>query len=173
MKEEDDAIKTLIAEEDQILDDKITDLNKKIDTKVAKDGDKVLSENDLTDELKTNYDASYVHSQQMHAPSDAEINVQANWTEEDVTADSYILNKPTLGAMAAKSIVEKSDLSTDIQTSLSLVETCMQPGDLAFRSSDGYIQYTTDGETWNNLMLTSELSQFSFRVDDDGVLYLG
>jgi len=142
-------------------------------TKVDKDGDKVLSENDLTDELKGNYDVSYTHSQQAHAPSDAEMNVQVNWTEEDATSDAYILNKPTLGAMASKSIVEKSDLSTDVQESLGLIESCIQPDDLMFRVSDGYIQYTTDGSTWNNLMLISELNQLSLKLDDSGVLYLG
>lgn len=36
---------------------------------------KVLSDNDLTDTLKTNYDAAYTHSQANHAPADAQANV--------------------------------------------------------------------------------------------------
>lgn len=36
---------------------------------------KTLSDNDLTDELKSNYDAAYSHSQSSHAPSNAQKNV--------------------------------------------------------------------------------------------------
>lgn len=36
---------------------------------------KVLSDNDLTNELKSNYDAAYTHSQANHAPADAQANV--------------------------------------------------------------------------------------------------
>lgn len=44
-------------------------------TKVDKVTGKGLSQNDLTNTLKTNYDAAYTHSQSAHAPSDAEKNV--------------------------------------------------------------------------------------------------
>lgn len=150
-----------------------TQINDLDSAKVDKDGDKVLSENDLTDELKVNYDTSYEHSQQAHAPSDAEMNVQANWAEEDDTSDSYIQNKPTLGSMAAKNVVERSDLSEAVQASLELADTSMQATDLVLRTSDGYIQYSTNGETWNNLMPVAELSGFNLHTDDDGVLYFG
>lgn len=43
-------------------------------TKVDKVSGKGLSTNDLTNELKTNYDAAYTHSQSAHAPSNAERN---------------------------------------------------------------------------------------------------
>lgn len=36
---------------------------------------KVLSDNDLTDELKKQYDGAYSHSTQPHAPSDAQANI--------------------------------------------------------------------------------------------------
>lgn len=52
--------------------------------------------NDLTNPLKTNYDAAYTHSQATHAPSGAEVNVQADWDEADTGSDAYIDNKPTL-----------------------------------------------------------------------------
>jgi hypothetical protein len=42
---------------------------------VQKDGTKVLSTNDLTNTLKTNYDNAYTHSQTAHAPSGAQANV--------------------------------------------------------------------------------------------------
>ena len=43
--------------------------------KVDKVTGKGLSTNDLTDTLKSNYDAAYTHSQQAHAPSNAEKNI--------------------------------------------------------------------------------------------------
>jgi hypothetical protein len=52
--------------------------------------------NDLTNELKSDYDNAYTHSQQAHSPSDAEKNVQSNWSESDINDDAYILNKPTI-----------------------------------------------------------------------------
>lgn len=63
----------------------------------AVDG-KGLSTNDLTNELKGNYDAAYQHSQAQHAPSDAEANVQADWNEADTSSDAYIKNKPSIPA---------------------------------------------------------------------------
>lgn len=63
--------------------------NKKVD-KVSGKG---LSTNDLTNELKSNYDAGYSHSQEAHAPSDAQKNVQSDWNA--TSGDALILNKPT------------------------------------------------------------------------------
>ncbi len=52
--------------------------------------------NDLTDTLKGNYDTAYAHSQQAHAPSNAEANVQSDWNQTDTGADDYIKNKPVI-----------------------------------------------------------------------------
>ena len=52
--------------------------------------------NDLTNELKANYDTAYTHSQSAHAPSNAEQNVQSDWNVTDTTSDAYIKNKPTI-----------------------------------------------------------------------------
>lgn len=38
---------------------------------------------------------AYDHSQSVHAPSDAQPNVQADWNETDPSADAFIVNKPT------------------------------------------------------------------------------
>lgn len=38
---------------------------------------------------------AYDHSQAAHAPTDAEKNVQSDWTETDTSSDAYIKNKPT------------------------------------------------------------------------------
>lgn len=53
------------------------------------DGKPTIS-NDLTDELKANYDAAYTHSQAAHAPADAEKNVIIGLQKngEDIAVDS-------------------------------------------------------------------------------------
>lgn len=50
-------------------------LQASIDSKVDKVTGKGLSTNDLTNVLKANYDTAYTHSQQAHAPANAEKNV--------------------------------------------------------------------------------------------------
>ena len=67
--------------------------------KVNTEEGKGLSTNDpltLKGTLKTNYNAAYTHSQTTHAPSNAEQNVQSNWTQTVNTADDYIKNKPSI-----------------------------------------------------------------------------
>jgi len=49
----------------------------------------------------TNWNTAYTHSQATHAPTDAEANVQADWTETTTTSDAYILNKPATFAPSA------------------------------------------------------------------------
>ena len=53
----------------------ITKVESLLDGKVDTVAGKGLSTNDLTNELKQNYDAAYTHSQAAHAPADAEKNV--------------------------------------------------------------------------------------------------
>lgn len=60
----------------------ITDISGKVD-KVSGKG---LSTNDLTDVLKSNYDTAYNHSQQVHAPSNAQANII-----ESVKVDGTVL----------------------------------------------------------------------------------
>ena len=67
-----------------------------ISGKVDKVDGKGLSTNDLTNNLKTQYDKAYSHSQSAHSPINAEANVQSDWNVTDVSNDAYILNKPTI-----------------------------------------------------------------------------
>ena len=67
-----------------------------ISGKVDKVDGKGLSTNDLTNNLKIQYDKAYSHSQSAHAPINAEANVQSDWNVTDVSSDAYILNKPTI-----------------------------------------------------------------------------
>ena len=54
----------------------------------------------------------------------AEVNVNADWNA--TSGDAQILNKPTLGTLAAKSTVAKTDLASDVQTSLGKADTALQ-----------------------------------------------
>ncbi len=67
-----------------------------LNNKVDKAEGKGLSTNDLTNDLKTNYDSAYAHSQTSHAPSNAEPNVQSDWNENNASSDAYIKNKPII-----------------------------------------------------------------------------
>lgn len=58
----------------------------------------------FTTALKNNYDAAYTHSQEAHAPADAEANVQSDWNETSTDSDAYIKNKPVLGTASGKNI---------------------------------------------------------------------
>ena len=75
--------------------DTIVDISGKVD-KV--DG-KGLSTNDLTNTLKSNYDAAYTHSQSTHAPANAQANViesiKVNGTAQTVTSKAVNITVPT------------------------------------------------------------------------------
>ena len=49
----------------------------------------------MTPEQASQLSTAYQHSQAIHAPTNAEANVQADWNEADTTSDAYIQNKPT------------------------------------------------------------------------------
>ena len=88
--------------------------------KVDKDGAKVLSTNDYTTAEKNKLAG---------IAAGAEVNVNADWNATG--GDAQILNKPTLGTMAAKSSVAKADLVSEVQTSLGKADTALQPGNIS------------------------------------------
>ena len=63
--------------------------------KVDKISGKVLSTNDLTNELKVGYDSAKIHSESIHAPINAQKNVQPDWNQTNDTEDDFIKNKPS------------------------------------------------------------------------------
>lgn len=74
----------------------IDNLQATLDSKVDKVNGKGLSTNDLTATLKSNYDTAYTHSQQAHAPANAEKNVivgiQKNGTDLTVNSSTRKVN---------------------------------------------------------------------------------
>ena len=75
--------------------------------KVDKVAGKQLSTEDFTTSLKTKLEG---------IATGAEVNVQADWSVTDMDSDAYIANKPTLGALAAKSSVGTTDLDSTLST---------------------------------------------------------
>lgn len=60
--------------QNKVINTKLTTMQTDIDSKVDKDGNKVLSTNDFTTALKNNLNSAYTHSTSAHAPSNAERN---------------------------------------------------------------------------------------------------
>lgn len=93
----------------------------KVGTKVDKISGKGLSTNDLTDELKGNYDTAYSHSQADHAPTDAQANIieniTVNGTTQAITSKTVNITVPT-GSLANKSKVSNDDLSEELKTKI-------------------------------------------------------
>lgn len=67
-----------------------------LDGKVGKVTGKTLTTNDLTNTLKSNYDAAYTHSTSAHAPSNAERNtivgIQRNGTDLTINSSTRKVN---------------------------------------------------------------------------------
>lgn len=82
-----------------------SDLTTGLNGKVDKVSGKGLSTNDYTTAEKTKLDG---------IESGAEVNVQADWSEADSTADDFIKNKPTLGTASAKNSTSVVTQSTDL-----------------------------------------------------------
>lgn len=77
----------------------LAQLQKDVENKVDKVDGKGLSTNDLTNELKAQYDAAYQHSQTDHAPSNAQENViekiSVNNVEQSISEKGVNISVPT------------------------------------------------------------------------------
>lgn len=97
-----------------------------LENKVDKVTGKGLSTNDLTNELKANYDAAYTHSTSAHAPVDAQANiiesVKVNGAALTVTDKAVNIAVPTdnaeltngAGYLVANDIANKADKATTL-----------------------------------------------------------
>lgn len=122
---------------------------------VAKVNGKGLSTNDLTNELKAQYDK-------------AEQNVQSNWNETNTSSDAYILNKPYIPT-------KMSDLEQDVETGKidaikvnNVAQTITDktvnisvPTALSGLTDDATHRLVTDAEktAWNNKVDASDIPQ--------------
>jgi hypothetical protein len=113
-----------------MISDAITTEAARVDGELAKKVDKVdgkgLSTNDLTNDLKANYNAAYTHSQTAHAPVDAQANiiesVKVNGSALTITGKAVDITVPTnnaqltngAGYLVASDIANKADKATTL-----------------------------------------------------------
>lgn len=102
----------------------ITKVETLLATKVDTEDGKGLSTNDLTNELKAQYDAAYTHSQAAHAPADAEknalINVSINGTAGTIDPESRVCALTLTLPTKVSDLENDSNFQTDTQVSQSI-----------------------------------------------------
>lgn len=102
----------------------ITKVETLLSTKVNTEAGKGLSTNDLTNELKGQYDAAYTHSQAAHAPADAEknalINVSINGTAGTIDPESRVCALTLTLPTKVSDLENDSNFQTDTQVSQSI-----------------------------------------------------
>ena len=133
---------------------------------VAQETGKGLSANDLTDTLKTNYDAAYTHSQASHAPAGAQANVietiKVNGVEVTPTSKSVNITIPTTVASLsdANDYARKSQLGNVYKYSGSVANYAALPtlGALGandpapvYDCQDTGKNYAWNGTSWDDL----------------------
>lgn len=108
-------------------------------------------------EVLTTDSVAYTHAQSAHAPSDAEKNVQSDWTVTDTSSDAFIKNKPSLGTAAAKSVdtsISAASTSANLPTSAAVA---------AFVESKGY--KTTDNNTTYDLAASANSTNGNVQIN--------
>ena len=102
----------------------ITKVETLLTTKVNTEDGKGLSTNDLTNELKSHYDAAYTHSQAAHAPSDAEknalIQVSINGTNGVIDPESRVCALTLALPTKVSDLTNDSNFQTNTQVSQSI-----------------------------------------------------
>lgn len=98
----------------------LAELQATVNNKVEKVEGKGLSTNDLTDELKGNYDEAYTHSQEDHAPANAQANViegiKINGEAQTITDKAVDIPQATLtkhGVVKGLAALNGVNVSTD------------------------------------------------------------
>lgn len=124
--------------------------------------------NDLTDELKANYDAAYTHSQSTHAPSNAQANVieaiTVNGSAQQPTGKTVNITVPTTVAQLtdAGNYALKSDIANvyrykgSVATYDDLPAENNANGDVWDVQADG-MNYAWNGSGWDNLGMKFEI----------------
>lgn len=136
--------------------------------------------NDLTNELKNNYDAAYTHSQQAHAPADAQANViegvQVNGVDVTLTSKKANINVPTTVAQLtdAADYAKKSDISNvykykgSVATYGALPTADNTVGDV-WNVEEDNMNYGWTGSEWDPLGEIFEIESIS-NSDIDAIL---
>lgn len=121
--------------------------------------------NDLTNELKAQYDAAYAHSQVAHAPANAQANViegiSVNGAAQAPTNKVVNISVPTTVAQLsdASNYALKSDLTNVYKYAGSVATASALPTDLGavsgtvpvYNVEDTGMNYAWNGSSWDNL----------------------
>lgn len=138
-------------------------VNAGLDKKVTAVSGKGLSSNDLTDALKSNYDAAYNHAGAAHAPTDAQANVIESVTVNGVkitpTNKTVNVSVPTTvaGLSDAGNYALKSDISTMYKYKGSVATFDDLPASATVTNGDVYnvetdgMNYAWNGTAWDAL----------------------
>ncbi len=131
--------------------------------------------NDLTNELKANYDAAYNHSQQDHAPANAQANViesiSVNGTKQSISEKGVNITVPTTVAALADAgeYAKKTDLTNVYKYEGSVATYDDLPKNLGALTgtspvynveADG-MNYAWNGTAWDNLGQIFEIETIS------------
>jgi hypothetical protein len=107
---------------------------------------KGLSENDLTNALKTNYDTAYTHSQTPHAPAGATVNA----------TDAQLRDRAThTGSQAISTI---TNLQTTLDNKASLTDWGTPKGGMRFDGVDDYIKLPLSIDASTDNVFTFEIN---------------
>lgn len=93
-------------------------LKTKFNAKVDKVEGYGLSKNDLTDELKQQYDAAYTYVQSTDAEKNVIVGVQVNGVDLVVDENRKVNVAVPTGALASKDLVAEADLATELATKI-------------------------------------------------------
>lgn len=93
-----------------------TTVTNQIATKVTKEEGKGLSANDLTDASKNNYDSAYIHSQSVHAPSNAQKNSDITKAEIETKLTGTIITHDHNAANIATDAIHRFVTDDQINT---------------------------------------------------------
>ena len=146
-----------------------TALSTGLNSKVDKVDGKGLSTNDLTANLKNNYDSAYTHSTSTHAPSNAQVNVietvKVNGTALTPSSKAVNITVPT----KASDIGAATEGTTIIGT-LSAGQTSLVLSNSAI-TTDSTIDYYVDrfGVSATNVVVTSGKITMTFKAQSSAL----
>lgn len=113
---------------------------------------KVLSDNDLTDALKKNYDAAYTHSQTAHASvTDVSANTAARHSHSNKSTLDKITEEKLAELEAGKNVIEKIKVNGTEQT-----------------VTDKTVDISVD-EAWKKKVLVFQIDRTNYSTDENGV----
>ncbi len=137
-------------------------VNELLDTKVAKVDGYSLTKNDLTDDLKANYDAAYAYSQENHAPVDAEKNVIVGVKVNGVDLAVDGERKVDVSVPTALSQLSEDD-THKVATAEQLTQIGTNKTDIGVLKADG-------GEGSIKKMIADAINTFATEITEDGTI---